>query len=149
MFSIFLGSLHAKSLLGDYIKVIGEISAKILQLPKSSLKHTGHRQRHHAHASEDSSSDDDSDGDEEDDQYQTKSNIQAMDTLDAIISTPLSEKEKESLLECIELLNEGERVRCILDHIEEYLQDEQVLYGLCEICHNLMIYNKMAMFEYK
>lgn len=136
-------------MLGDYIKVIAEVSPKILQLPKSSLKHASHHQRHHIHASEESSSDEESEEEEEEDQYQNKNNIQSMDTVDVITMTPLMEKEKESLLECVQLLNEGERVHCILDHIEEYLQDEVVLYGLCEICHNLMIYNKMAMFEYK
>ncbi|KAM7341804.1 ubiquitin-protein ligase E3C [Cochliomyia hominivorax] len=144
-----LDSLHAKSLLGDYIKVIGEVSPKILQLPKSSLKHASHHQRHHIHVSEESSSDEESDEEEDEGQYQTKSNIESMDTVDVLSSTPLSDKEKESLLECIQLLNEGERVHSILDHIEDYLRDEDVLYGLCEICHNLMIYNKMAMFEYK
>lgn len=136
-------------MLGDYIKVIAEVSPKILQLPKSSLKHTSHHQRHHIHASEESSSDEESDDENEDYQYQNKSNIQSMDTVEVIQTIPLTENEKESLLECVLMLNEGERVHCILDHIEEYLQDEDVLYGLCEICHNLMIYNKMAMFEYK
>lgn len=136
-------------MLGDYIKVIAEVSPKILQLPKSCLKHSSHHQRDHAHTNEESSSDDESEEEEEQYQYQNKRNIQAMDTLDASSTVPLTEAEKESLLECIRLLNEGVRVHSILDFIEEYLNDEDVLYGLCEICHNLMIYNKMAMFEYK
>ena len=150
MILFILDSLHAKSLLGDYIKVIAEVSPKILQLPKSSLKHSGHHQRDHAHANEeDSTTDDESEEEDEHYQYQNKRNIQPMDTSEASCTVPLTESEKESLLECIHLLNEGVRVHTILDYIEEYLADEDVLYGLCEICHNLMIYNKMAMFEYK
>lgn len=143
------GSLHAKSLLGDYIKVIAEVSPKILQLPKSSLKHNSHHQRYHPHASDETSSDDDSDEEEEEEDDRNKRNLQSMDTMDAVFLAPLSVIEKQSLLDCVERLNESDRVHCILDHIEEYLKDVDVLYGLCEICHNLMIYNKMAMFEYK
>lgn len=79
--------------------------------------------------------------------YQSNRNIECTHT--GTIGPSLTEKEKCSLLESIVLLNEGLRVQVIVDNIENYLNDDNVLYGLCEICHNLMIYNKMAMFEYK
>lgn len=61
----------------------------------------------------------------------------------------LSSLERDSLIECVELLNESERVRIIAENIEDCLSDTNVLHALCEVCHNLMIYNKMAIFEYK
>uniref|UniRef100_T1PGI9 Ubiquitin-protein ligase E3C n=1 Tax=Musca domestica TaxID=7370 RepID=T1PGI9_MUSDO len=138
-----LDTLHTKKLLSSYIKIISEVSTKILQLPKSSLKHSAHHHSHHGNESEDSSSDDESDAE---DSYQGR---EAADGEFGPQVVAITDKEKEYLLECIVMLNEGRRVQVIVDNIEEYLHDEDVLYGLCEICHNLMIFNKMAMFDYK
>lgn len=68
---------------------------------------------------------------------------------EAITSSQLTELEQRCLLESIEFLNEIQRVQFIVKSLENYLQDEQLLNALCEICHNLMIYNRMAILEYK
>lgn len=64
-------------------------------------------------------------------------------------SQSVSELEQRCLLESIEFLNGAQRVQFIVQSLDNYLQDEQLLNALCEICHNLMIYNRMAILEYK
>ncbi|XP_075165628.1 ubiquitin-protein ligase E3C [Haematobia irritans] len=142
-----LPTLHTKSLLGDYIKIIAEVSSKILQLPKSTLKHSSTQPSRHGSGNGDTSSEDDSE--DEDNDYNAKHKSHSMDIDVGPGPVAITDKEKECLLQCISLLNQGMRVQAIVENIEDYLNDNEVLYGLCEICHNLMIYNKMAMFEYK
>uniref|UniRef100_A0A1A9WVS9 HECT-type E3 ubiquitin transferase n=1 Tax=Glossina brevipalpis TaxID=37001 RepID=A0A1A9WVS9_9MUSC len=139
-----LKSLHANSSLGDYIKIIGHISRMILQLPKCSLKHVSH----HANDIEDSSTEE---SDDEENIYTNEITLQTMDIMDTsnITSVPITESEKRNLFDCVEMLNDNQRVQIIVDNIENYLKDANVLQGLCEICHNLMIYNKAAIFDYK
>uniref|UniRef100_A0A1B0FE55 Ubiquitin-protein ligase E3C n=1 Tax=Glossina morsitans morsitans TaxID=37546 RepID=A0A1B0FE55_GLOMM len=139
-----LKSLHAKSLLGDYIKIIGHVSPMILRLPKCSLK----RISHHANDIEDSSTEE---SDDEESISTNQRTLQAMDVVNTstINTALLTESEKQNLLKCVEMLNDNQRVQTIADNIENYLKDDGVLQGLCEICHNLMIYNKTAIFDYK
>lgn len=119
---------------------MAEISVKILQLPKSTLKLSAvHHQRTDAEESSD---------DEEDEEEQVRRTQKSSSDLDAG-PLSLSSKEQNVLLECINLLNDSHRVRMLSEQTDTYLADEKVLYALCEICHNLMIYNKQAVFEYK
>lgn len=116
----------------------------ILRLPKCSLK----RISHHANDIEDSSTEE---SDDEESIYTNQRTLQAMDVVNTstINTALLTESEKQNLLKCVEMLNDNQRVQTIADNIENYLKDDGVLQGLCEICHNLMIYNKTAIFDYK
>lgn len=104
-------------------------------------------------ASHNDDNDSTEDEDDDEDHAYTRSNknsaTSAKDATDSTPTAPLSEIEKDCLLECIDLLNDAQRVQVIVQNVEYYLTDSDVLYALCEICHNLMIYNKMAIFEYK
>ncbi|XP_053963123.1 ubiquitin-protein ligase E3C [Anastrepha ludens] len=137
-----LDSIHKQNLVGDYIKVIAEISVKILQLPKSTLKLS---KVHHQRTDAEESSDDD----EEDEELSR--GVQRQKSSSDLDGGPpsLSSGEQAVLLECINLLNDSQRVRVLAELDDTYITDEKVLYALCEICHNLMIYNKQAIFEYK
>ncbi|XP_067628842.1 ubiquitin-protein ligase E3C [Eurosta solidaginis] len=137
-----LDSILEHNLVGDYIKIIAEISGKILQLPKSTLKlSTAHHQRMDA--------DESSDDDDEEDEIIRRSHRQKSNFDLDLGPPPLSSDEKAVLLECINLLNDSQRVRILTELTDIYLNDLRVLYALCEVCHNLMIYNKQAIFEYK
>lgn len=57
--------------------------------------------------------------------------------------------ERECLLEAITLLNDQKRAELILEHNDNYLDDVSVLYSLCKICHNLMLYHRVAVLEYR
>lgn len=61
----------------------------------------------------------------------------------------ISSAERDCLLEAITQLNQQKRVDLILDNIDNYLEDVQMLYSLCKICHNLMLYHRTAVFEYR
>ncbi|XP_017478556.1 PREDICTED: ubiquitin-protein ligase E3C [Rhagoletis zephyria] len=136
-----IGYLHKQNLVGDYIKIIAEISSKILQLPKSTLKlSVVHHQRTDAEESSD---------DEEEEEKSRQAQTQKKST-DLDVGPPiLSSEEQVVLLECITLLNDSQRVRVLVEQTDTYLIDTKALYALCKICHNLMIYNKQAIFEYK
>lgn len=140
-----LDSLHSHSALGTYIKILADLTPQILQLPKSSLKFNIMHEQHNDSSSDDEDSEDDEDAN---DVFNKKTNHE-MEVDVMQISAPLSQQEKQTLLHCIEMLNDASRVKIIVEHIEEYMDDTQILHGLCEICHNLMIYNKLAIFEYK
>lgn len=119
---------------------MAEISVKILQLPKSTLKLSV---VHHQRTDAEESSDED-----EDDEEQSRRTQKSSTDSDAGPPS-LSSEEQNVLLECVNLLNDSQRVRMLTEQTDTYLADEKVLYALCEICHNLMIYNKQAVFEYK
>ncbi|XP_037945574.1 ubiquitin-protein ligase E3C [Teleopsis dalmanni] len=130
-----LDMLHSKSLLPDYIKIIATVSPIILQLPKISSHIENINQR----------SDDSESSEEDDDEIYIK---RSKDTEENNCKT-LSSIERDALFESISILNESQHVNAIVGSVEAYLSDENVLYGLCEICHNLMIYNKAAILQYK
>lgn len=130
-----LGKLNANhQLLGDYIKIISQISTKILQLPKYTLKllqNDKEDNHHHNHHDDDYS--DDSDCEE---------------------STPnlppnLNKIEQDALLEIVYSLNYGKRVKIICENIQYFLKDPEILYSMCKLCHNLMVYNKNAILYYE
>lgn len=61
----------------------------------------------------------------------------------------ISSDERDCLFEVITMLNDEKRVEIILDNIDGYLDNVQVLYSLCKICHNLMLYHRTAVFEFR
>uniref|UniRef100_A0A0A1XNT7 Ubiquitin-protein ligase E3C n=1 Tax=Zeugodacus cucurbitae TaxID=28588 RepID=A0A0A1XNT7_ZEUCU len=135
-----LVSLDTQNLVSDYIEIVAEMSAKILQLPKSTLKLSV---VHHQRTDAEESSDDD-----EEEEEQTR-RIQKSSTDADAGPQALSGEEQNVLMECVNLLNDSQRVRMLTEQTDTYLADEKVLHALCVICHNLMIYNKQAVFEYK
>lgn len=115
----------------------------ILQLPKSTLRSQANAPHRHR------DSDDESDeSDEEEDQPSARTLDYDMEQ-SCRTSSELGEKECDSLLESIAILNETERVDFIVQQLDPHIENGQLIYALCEICHNLMIYNKHAVFEYK
>ncbi|EDW74671.1 uncharacterized protein Dwil_GK15782 [Drosophila willistoni] len=140
-----LAGLQQSSLLIVYVRLISEMMPNILQLPKSTLRN--HASAQHRHVDTDDESDDDSDDGE------TLPPAAALDyDMDQSTSRPyveLSAKEQVCLLESIAILNETDRVNFIVQQLEPNIEHGQLIYALCEICHNLMIYNKHAIFEYK
>ncbi|KAH8403751.1 hypothetical protein KR215_002236 [Drosophila sulfurigaster] len=140
-----LATLEESNLLIVYVRVIAEMMPNILQLPKSTLRNHAAPHRH-----TDSDEDDDSDESDEDEDDQPTSR-----TLDYDMEQPcrpageLSSKERNCLLESIAILNETQRVDFIVQQMEPHIENAQLIYALCEICHNLMIYNKHAVYEYK
>ncbi|XP_030375441.1 ubiquitin-protein ligase E3C [Scaptodrosophila lebanonensis] len=134
-----LATLQQSSLLIAYVRIIAEMMPNILQLPKSTLRSytTTHRQ----HDSDDS--------DESDDELEGPSCALDYDMEQQFRVSELDSKERDCLLESIAILNETQRVDLIVQQLEPHIEHSQLIYALCEICHNLMIYNKHAVYEYK
>lgn len=162
-------------MLRSYILIIAEVSNKILKLPKSTLKnytpHLSHSRCVCLHQQQTISTndylsdeiEDEEEADEEEEEInylegnvkcaQVKQNpwlqISSKQQTESTSTSQLSEFEQKCLVECIELLNEENRVQILVETIDKDLKDEHLLNALSEICHNLMIYNRMAIFEYK
>lgn len=166
-------------MLRNYILIIAKVSNKILNLPKSTLKNdagqsdncTNYYYEGVSMSEEMSESEEDEDDDlviEHDNEIQDDGNdnegicsvytqrksqnctlTKSYQQTESITLDQITELEQKCLVECIQFLNEQNRVQIIVDSIDNYLQDEELLSALSEICHNLMIYNRMAIFEYK
>lgn len=140
-----LASLEQSNLLIVYVRVIAQMMPNILQLPKSTLRNHSVPNRH-------TDSDDEDETDESDEEEE---DLPTSRTLDYDMEQPcrptgeLSSKERSCLLESIAILNETDRVDFIVHQMEPHIEQTQLIYALCEICHNLMIYNKHAVYEYK
>ncbi|XP_055923583.1 ubiquitin-protein ligase E3C [Eupeodes corollae] len=141
-----LDTLKENNILNGYIKVISEVSPKILVLPKSSIKSTHLSSGHNAYDEDD---EDEEEDDEEDELESQSASRMSIDPGKDSIQTGLTVIERNCLLEVIELLNDSKRVHIIVDNIEHFINDADVLYALCKTCHNMMIYNKNAIFDYK
>lgn len=113
----------------NYIKVLGTLSNNIRKLQHRS-KQSIFRQDDYA-----MEVDPDDDFDSDDEEQRCKETISNM--------------ERECLQDVIALLNQQKRADLILEHNENYLDDLNVLYSLCKICHNLMLYHRAAVFEYR
>ncbi|KAH8253412.1 hypothetical protein KR032_005476 [Drosophila birchii] len=138
-----LTTLQQSSLLVVYVRIIAEMMPNILQLPKSTLR--GHANAPHRHRDSDDESED---SDEEEEQPLAHGLDYDMEQPGRMVEE-LSGKERDCLLESIAILNESERVDFIVQQLDPLMENSQLVYALCEICHNLMIYNKHAVFEYK
>lgn len=57
-------------------------------------------------------------------------------------------EELEVLEECVIMLNEPSRVQNLLLAVEE-TQEPLVLQALCQVCHNLLMSNKLAVHKYR
>lgn len=56
---------------------------------------------------------------------------------------------RECLLSAIQLVNADKRVDIIVERNDCFLDDESTIHSLCKICHNLMLYHRMAVLEYR
>lgn len=139
-------TLEQSNLLIVYVRVIAQMMPNILQLPKSTLRTQFPAPHRHT---------DSDDEDEETDESDAEEEQPSTHTLDYDMEQPcrttreLSVKERNCLLESIAILNETQRVEIIVHQMEPHIEQTQLIYALCEICHNLMIYNKHAVYEYK
>lgn len=128
---LYLDRIKSNPILArNYIIVLGSLSENIRKLQQRS-SHSLLKQY-----DVEVEADDDIDSEEEDGQKSE--------------SIPVA--ERDCLLEAITLLNDQERVELILDNIDnssELLEDAQVLYSLCKICHNLMLNHRTAVFEFR
>ncbi|GAB1868523.1 HECT-type E3 ubiquitin transferase [Camponotus japonicus] len=60
------------------------------------------------------------------------------------------QEQADILRKCVEMLNEQQRVNCILSTIEHSQSDPAaLLQPLCRLCHHLLITNKLAVHKYK
>lgn len=112
---------------GEYINVLGSLSGNIRKLQQRSSNPLFRQYDMEFEA------DDDSDTDEEIDR-----------TIQSISTT-----ERDCLTEVISHMNDEKHVEVMLDNIDNYLDDVHVLYSLCKICHNLMLYHRAAVFDFQ
>ncbi|KAH8284660.1 hypothetical protein KR018_011151 [Drosophila ironensis] len=138
-----LETLQQGPLLVVYVRLIAEMMPNILQLPKSTLR--SHANAPHRHRD----SDDESEDSEEEEDQPSARNLDYDMEQSFRPSDELSAKERDCLLESIAILNETQRVDFIVQQLDQNIDNGPLIYALCEICHNLMIYNKHAVFEYK
>lgn len=133
---LLLDELHQTHIDGDitlakhYIRIIGRFSNNLRRLEQRS------RQSIFQHMDTDGTDDYDSD----DDDSPPESYNQYMST---------SADERECLLNAITLLNADKRVRIIAEHNDCFLDDYGTMHSLCKICHNLMLYHRVAVREYR
>lgn len=114
----------------DYINVLGSLSDNIrkLQLQQRSSNPLLRQYDMEVEA------DDDSDTDVE---------------IDRTMVQAISTTERDCLTDVISRLNDEKHVAVMLDSIDYYLDDVHVLYSLCKICHNLMLYHRTAVFDFQ
>lgn len=61
----------------------------------------------------------------------------------------LTNCENQTLSEVIAMLNDNQRVSYVVSFIDDILDKPEVVQHLCLICHNLMTYNRLAVYQYK
>jgi hypothetical protein len=123
----FLDDVISQNYLSHFLIVIGAMIGHISRLPKPN-QYMGFSNFDEDESENFSDSDEDDNGEDEDMQPQL---------------------ERLILSETIVLLNEQNRVGKIVKSIDGLLCRTEVVHSLCVICHNLMIYNKAAINEYR
>lgn len=123
----FIDELISQNCLSQYLVVIGAMIGNISRLPKPSQYITYSNYDDEDMIEELSDSEDDVDQDEE----------------------MQPQFERLILSETIVLLNEPGRVGKIVKNIDAFLYRPEVVHSLCLIAHNLMIYNRAAVNEYR
>lgn len=134
-----LGRLGASSLYArDYIRVLAKLSNNIRKLPRRSAVSIFRQ-------SDDDIADDDSDSDSDSDSNDTRRRTgYGAGRYDAITAD-----ERDCLLEVVQALNDDERAQLIVKSAVALVDDAEVLHSLSKICHNLMLYHRSAIFDYK
>lgn len=133
---LLLDELHQSHIDGDialvkhYIRIIGRFSNNLRRLEQRS------RQSIFQHMDTDGTEDYDSDDDD--------SPPASYNPYTAILAD-----ERDCLLNAITMLNADKRVRIIVEHNDCFLDDDGTMHSLCRICHNLMLYHRAAVREYR
>nr|XP_033342932.1 ubiquitin-protein ligase E3C [Megalopta genalis] len=79
----------------------------------------------------------------------TEENIDQADDSDTESNASMIDEEQADILhQCLEMLNEQHRVQEILSAVDR-TKDPAVLQPLCQLCHHLLITNKLATHKYK
>uniref|UniRef100_A0A182MXZ7 Ubiquitin-protein ligase E3C n=1 Tax=Anopheles dirus TaxID=7168 RepID=A0A182MXZ7_9DIPT len=112
---------NTKEQFSAYLKVVASMVDNITKLPRKTIRSSINRPL-------DDSSDSDSDGED---------------------SPTFSPREAALLHTIIAMLNERRRVTFIVRMIDSVLDETVVVQNLCQVCHQLMTYNRMAVYEYK
>uniref|UniRef100_A0A182QT97 Ubiquitin-protein ligase E3C n=1 Tax=Anopheles farauti TaxID=69004 RepID=A0A182QT97_9DIPT len=112
---------NSKEQFSAYLKVIASMVDNITKLPRKTIRSSINRPL-------EDSTDSDSDGED---------------------SPTFSPREAALLHTIIAMLNERRRVTFIVRMIDTVLDDGVAVQNLCQICHHLMTYNRMAVYEYK
>lgn len=117
-----LASIKSSQLFPQYIEVVAAISPRIdkLQMYRSPSHSVSHI-------------DDDSSDEDEDEPTESREPI-----------TPL---ERNTLIEVVCMLNDQNRSNLFVEAIDDYLQDQNVLKNICQICHHLMFRHRVAILE--
>lgn len=127
--TLFLDELKKHShLLCAYIRILARLSNTIRNLPRSSKPLTYRI----------TDEEDDDDADDSDTKDYRRAGEQT-----------IGREEINILTEAIDLLNEQQRAGLIVDNNGLFLNNADVLHSLCNICHNLMLYHRSAIYEYK
>ncbi|XP_058832317.1 ubiquitin-protein ligase E3C [Topomyia yanbarensis] len=113
-------NLNSVPLYSAYVKVISSMVNNITKLPRMATETYHHRQ------------DDSSDSESESEDVQM-----------------LTSTENQTLAEIISMLNDNQRVAFVVKHVDDILDKPDVMQHLCLVCHNLMTYNRLAVYEYK
>lgn len=127
--SKFIDAVINENCLSHYLVVIGAMIGNISQLPKPNQFINSFSNFDDDDTREDLS---DSDDDDANDDVEMQPQLQRL-----------------VLSETIVLLNESTRVGKIVKNIDELLYKPEVVHSLCQIAHNLMIYNRSAINEYR
>ncbi|XP_055534265.1 ubiquitin-protein ligase E3C [Wyeomyia smithii] len=114
------GNLNSEPLYSAYVKVLSSMVNNITKLP---------RQITEAYPQE------------KDDSSDTESESEDVHMLTSM--------ENQTLADIITMLNDNRRVNFMIGHVDSILDKPDVVQHLCLICHNLMTYNKLAVYEYK
>lgn len=124
----FLDEVINQNCLSHYLIVIGAMIGNISRLPRPDQYVSSSIFDDNEAANEQSDTDDDTD--DEDQEMQPHN-------------------ERLTLGETINLLNEQNRVGKIVKNIDGVLYKPEVVHSLCQIAHNLMIYNRAAISKYR
>lgn len=118
-------------LLCDYVRILARLSNNIRKLPRSSAAITYRLNDYDA------------------DEYDSSDSSSNEGRRSGARSEYIPRQEQEALTEAIVLINEQRRAELIVDNTGIFLNNGEVLHSLCKICHNLMLYHRLAIFEYK
>lgn len=121
----YLDEIIIQNLLSQYLIVIGSMIGNITKLPRLNQFSNSS-----GYTDDDTSADSESDRDDEDDPMQPQ-------------------MERLVLREIIQQLNEQTRVCKIVKNIDGLLHMPEIVHSLCVVTHNLMIYNRSAISDYR
>lgn len=124
----FLNEIENRNYLQQYLIVIGSMIGCIIKLPRSNEYTKFSNFEDNDESTREESDDDDDDEDDEEMQPQF---------------------ERLILMDIIKELNDQNRVNRIVRNIDSILHIPKVIHSICVIAHNLMIYNRAAISEYR